>query len=85
MSTKTDRELMEEIAGNQGLTLKEVKEAKAEAAQAKKEAADLKAEVDKLNLEHKGTIDQLLEDVKEAKARGGSIARFFCRPDIGGS
>lgn len=71
MSTKTDRELMEEIAGNQGLTLKEVKEAKAEAAQAKKEAADLKAEVDKLNAEHKGTIDQLLEDVKEAKAKGG--------------
>lgn len=73
---KTTEELLEEIAGNQGLTLKEVKEAKAEAANAKKNYEDLTATVETMNTELKAkdaSIGQILEEVKELKAKGGRI------------
>lgn len=74
---KTTEELLETIADNQGVTLKEVKEAKAEAAEAKKNYTDLTTKVDALNVELKAkdaTIGQLLEAVNEVKAKGGRPA-----------
>lgn len=71
---KTNEDLLQEIADNQGITLKEVKEAKAEAAEATKKYTDLTAVVDTLNKEVKakeGTIGDILNEVKELKAKGG--------------
>jgi HK97 family phage major capsid protein len=70
---KTDSQLLEEIAANQGVTLKEAKAAVAEAAVAKKQAEDLTAKIDAMQIELKAkdaTIGDILTEVKEQKARG---------------
>lgn len=70
--TKTDTQLLEEIATNQGLTLKEAKAAVAESGAAKKVAEDLTAKVETLQTELKAkdaTIGDVVNEVKELKAK----------------
>lgn len=76
MADKSEKEILEGISEKMGTTLAEVKEAKAEAAQAKKEFADITAKVSALQAELKAkdaTIGDILNEVKEQKAKGGRI------------
>lgn len=71
---KTELEMLSEIAEKQGTTLAEVKEAQNEMKAAKKAAEDLTAKVEQLNKDFEtkdATIKDLVDEVKELKAKGG--------------
>lgn len=73
---KTNEELLQEIADGQGITLKEAKEAKAEAAKAKQDMADVVAKWEDLQKEFKAqgaNVLQLQEETKELKAKTGRV------------
>lgn len=73
---KTNEELLQEIADSQGITLKEAKEAKAEAAKAKKDMEDTVVKWEALQIEFKAqgaTVSQLQEETKELKAKSGRV------------
>lgn len=73
---KTNEELLQEIADNQGITLKEAKEAKAEASKAKEDMADIVTKWEALQVEFKAqgaTVLQLTEEAKENKAKMGRM------------
>jgi HK97 family phage major capsid protein len=73
---KTNEELLQEIADNQGITLKEAKEAKAAADKAKADMADITNKWEALQIEYKAqgaTVLQLVEETKELKAKSGRV------------
>lgn len=73
---KTNEELLQDIAEGQGITLKEAKEAKAEAAKAKEEMAAINTKWEALQVEFKAkdaTVLQLVEETKELKAKSGRV------------
>lgn len=74
---ETQEKILSQVAENMGVTVKEAKEAKAESAVAKKTAEDLTAKVEELNKELKAkdaSLGQIMDEVKELKAKGGAIA-----------
>lgn len=75
--TKTEMQLLEEISGKMGTTVKEVTEVKAAVEEGKKTVTDLTAQVLAMQTELKAkdaTIGDMLNEVKEIKAKGGRIA-----------
>jgi hypothetical protein len=77
MSDTKELELLQSIAEKQNTSLAEVKEIKSAHEAAKKEADELKKLVDDLNKEVKakdGTIGDILNEVKELKAKKGRFS-----------
>jgi hypothetical protein len=77
MSDTKELELLQSIAEKQNTSLAEVKEIKSAHEAAKKEADELKKLVDDLNKEVKakdGTIGDILNEVKELKAKRGRFS-----------
>ncbi len=71
---KTNEELLQEIADNQGVTLKEAKAAVEVSAANKKMTEDISAKVEALNVELKAkdaTLGDIQNEVKELKAKSG--------------